>query len=420
MISNDIIHPITILVGIDTSNHNAWTCLESLAELKELAKTADLQTVDSLIQKREKAHSRYYIGTGKIEELKALVETHKATLIVTDDELTPGQQKNLEEYLSIKVTDRTGLILDIFARRAQTREAQLQVELAQLTYIRPRLTRMWQHLSRLGGGIGTRGPGETQLETDKRQVDQRIILIKTKIEKIKTQRGILRKNRTILPILTGALVGYTNAGKSTLLNQLTEAEVFVEDKLFATLDPTTRKLQLPNHETVLLSDTVGFIQKLPHQLVNSFRTTIEEITQANFILHIVDMSHPNYEGMLNTAEKTLKELEIKDVPILMVFNKIDRCKDITLDKIRLTERFPHSVFISATKKGNLTDLRLALIQLLDSYRETITFNIPYSRMDIVNLLHQYGHIIEEAYETNITITTAINRIIGNKIMGMLG
>ena len=411
---------IAILFAVQTDKQpTLWPTPESCSELKELSKTAGLKTVDILIQKRGSIHPSTYLGTGKSLELKELCKTHDATIVICDDELSPVQQKTLESQLEIKVTDRTGLILDIFSQRVSTHEAQLQVELAQLNYIRPRLTRMWTHLSRQGGGIGARGPGETQLEVDKRQIGKRIAHLKLKLEKVQSQRHITRKRRHDIPIVTGAIVGYTNAGKSTLINKLTKATVLAKDQLFATLDPTTRVFQLSNHENILLTDTVGFIQKLPHQLVTSFRATLEEVVEAHFLLHVIDGSHPNMEGMIQTANSIISDLNAQSLPQLLVLNKVD-CIDSEQSIIRkLPPDLPY-VFISAEKSLYFDNLDRALIKLLQSRRKVYTFRLPYSRMDIVNLLHKYGTIIEQEFDGDLMIySVELPIITGDKIVSTL-
>jgi GTP-binding protein HflX len=340
-------------------------------------------------------------------------------VVIADDELSPIQQRNLETELKVKILDRTGLILDIFASRAQTHEAQLQVELAQLSYLAPRLTRMWTHLSRLGGGIGTRGPGEKQLEVDKRRMRDRISHLKEEIEKVRAHRQRHRSQRQKVPILTATLVGYTNAGKSTLMNRLTPAQVLAENKLFATLDPTTRRLRIPGGEPLLLTDTVGFIQKLPHQLVDAFRATLEEVEDATLILHVVDISHPRFVEMMKTADTLLKSLDIGEKQQLIVFNKIDRLRDPVFLKM-VQKTYPDSIGISAECQTDLTPLFGKISEILNRTREEMTFHIPYSRMDVVHLLHENAQILSEDHAEHITLQVRIQKTIGEKVMGMLG
>ncbi len=408
--------PLTLLVALSNpKSHSQWSPLDSIYELSQLAKTAGLQVVQTLIQTREIPHIKYYVGEGKVEEIKALIEEFRITLMIVDDELSPSQNKALETTLNIKVIDRTGLILDIFARNAKTFEAQLQVELAQLEYLYPRLTKLWTHLSRLGGGgVGTRGPGEKQLEVDKRQIRHKITAIKKKLEKIKSHRQVLRQKRENIPAITGAIVGYTNAGKSTLLNTLTKANALAENKLFATLDPTTKPLVLPSKETLLLTDTVGFIQKLPHQLVSSFHATLEEIIEADFLLHVIDASHPKALVFIQTALATLKEIKADHIPQIFVFNKMDQQAQNIKE---LSKDFTPHVFVSALEKTGLNDLLKAISNLRESLQTIMEFTLNYSQMNIVNLLHQHGQILEERFEEDqIYIKAKLNEITAQKIL----
>ena len=408
-----------VLIGVQTSGESTgWSITESLYELAELVRTAGLQVATMVTQFRDTPHPRFYMGTGKIEELKQVILDHHAEVVIADDELSPAQQRALESELGVKIMDRTSLILDIFAKRAQTFEAQLQVELAQLEYMLPRLTRMWTHLSRLGGGIGTRGPGEKQLEVDKRQIRKRITTIKDKLDRIQAQRTTQRARRGQLPMLTGAIVGYTNAGKSTLLNQLTQAGVLAENKLFATLDPTTRKLTLPSNDSILVSDTVGFIQKLPHELVSSFRATLEVVTDADVLIHVVDISNPHWRAMVDTAKSIIKEIGADKIPEIMVFNKIDAAESIDIANPEFVRMGRHC-FISAKSGQRVESLLLELDRFLADQRSTMTYRIPYKRMDIVHLLHTYGKVESIEYGEEIELVVTINTIIGEKIMGNL-
>lgn len=318
----------------------------SLVELEALAKTAGADNVGEITQSREKPDTRYYIGEGKVAELKALCASTSANLVIFNNDLSPSQIRNLQSELNLKVIDRTGLILDIFAQHAHTKEGKLQVELAQDSYTLTHLTGKGIELSRLGGGIGTRGPGETKLEMDRRRIRKEISVIKKELEEVMRHRGIRREKRRMSNISVAAIVGYTNAGKSTLLNTLTKAGVRAEDKLFATLDPVTRKLKLPNKKEILLTDTVGFIQNLPHDLVEAFKATLEEVTDADLLIHIVDISHPNFIEQMSSTYKVLEDLKAITKPIFTVFNKIDR---YTGDPAVLLKKYSPAVTISALK-----------------------------------------------------------------------
>jgi GTP-binding protein HflX len=312
------------LVGVDSKDSaDVWSIDSSLEELSYLAKTAGAEVVGRLAQKLERPSPIYYLGRGKLEELIKLKEKCSYSVVVFNGELLPRQQRNLEEALNVKVIDRTALILDIFASRAQTREGQLQVELAQHQYLLPRLAGQWSHLERLGGGIGTRGPGESQLETDRRLIRKRIQRLQKQIEAVRRHRALYRRKRKESRIPVVALVGYTNAGKSTLLNALSRADVLVEDKLFSTLDPVTRRLALPNGKPFLLTDTVGFIHKLPPSIVAAFRATLEELTEADLLLHVVDITHKNAAEQLQTVQQILTELRLEQKPQITVLNKMD-------------------------------------------------------------------------------------------------
>jgi GTPase len=337
---------------------------DSLAELALLAHTAGADIVGETYQRLESANSAHYIGKGKLQEIIAERESRGFTTVLFDDELSPSQQRNLEKALEVKVLDRTALIIDIFARRAQTREARLQVELAQSEYLLPRLAGQWSHLERLEGKIGTRGPGESQLETDRNLVRSRITRLKREIEQVRQQRSLYRRRRARQGAQVVALVGYTNAGKSTLMRALSHAEVFTEDLLFATLDPVTRRIQLPSGEAALLTDTVGFIQKLPTQLVAAFRATLEELTDADVLLHVVDITHPNAQEQFETVERTLKELGLSEKPTVVAFNKVDLIAEgdgqrpAKIEELQgsLASEHPEAVLISAARKWGLDDL----------------------------------------------------------------
>jgi GTP-binding protein HflX len=311
-----------LLVGVVRHREPRWEAEDSLAELEQLAYSAGARVAEAMLQERDRLDPRYLIGKGKAEEIRG--RCAGVDVVILDDELSGSQQRNLEKLLGRRVLDRTGLILDIFAQRAQTREGKLQVELAQLDYLLPRLAGAWTHLERLGGGIGTRGPGETQLESDRRRIKTRMAKVRRDLEQVRRHRALLRRPRRKVPFPIVALVGYTNAGKSSLMNALTHAGVAVRDQLFATLDPTLRRLRLPGDRVVLLSDTVGFIRKIPHQLVAAFQATLEEVQEAELLLHVVDVSHPHAELQQAAVEAVLGELGLADRPTILVYNKVDR------------------------------------------------------------------------------------------------
>ena len=349
-----------ILVGITISD--VQDAEEALDELEQLVKTAGALSVGRIMQKREAANRATYVGKGKMEELKELLIEKEATGIVCDDELSPAQMKNLEEFLEVKIMDRTMVILDIFAARANTKEGKLQVELAQLKYRSSKLIGMRSALSRLGGGIGTRGPGEKKLEVDRRVIRERITKLGKELESVELHRKELRKrrNKTEMPVV--CIVGYTNAGKSTLLNHLTGAQVMELDQLFATLDPTTRVFRLANGTNIMLTDTVGFIRKLPHHLVQAFRSTLEEARYADVILHVVDASNPQMDQQMHTVYETLRMLEVGDKPIVTAFNKMDKLTEQPVLKDLKAER---TIFISAKKNAGLEELKTVIEQLAD-------------------------------------------------------
>ncbi len=404
----------TICVGVETPESD-WTINDSINELKELATTAGLEVVNELTQNREKQNQLSYIGKGKLIELKEMISEEDIQIALFDDELSPMQQRHIENTLNIKILDRTSLVLDIFSQRAQTKEAQLQIELAQLQYIQPRLRRMWTHLSRLGGGIGTRGPGETQLEVDRRQVGKRIQKLKKDLNKVKLSRDNQRKKRVSTPFLTVAIMGYTNAGKSTLHHLLTKSNVLQENKLFATLDPTTRKLKLNNNDEILITDTVGFIRKLPHQLVEAFKATLEEVIYADLILHVIDCSNPHWHDLMTTSHEVLKMLNIKLKNELIIFNKIDMANDPVLTKHDCKEI--STFFISANQRKSQLKVLTLIEKNLMKFKSVMTFTIPFNKMNIHSLLHEKSRIIDtETLDNGIKITCEINEILGAKIM----
>ncbi len=392
-----------------------WTTDDSVQELASLAETAGAQVLTSLIQSRQAPDSTYYVGKGKVVELANLAQETEADLVIFDDDLTPSQQRNLEDKTGTKIIDRTQLILDIFAQRAHSAAGKIQVELAQLSYLLPRLIGKGIILSRLGGGIGTRGPGETKLEVDRRRIKERIIKLRGKIGKIDKQREVLRKERKKKSCTVGAIVGYTNAGKSTLLNILTQAGVMVDDRLFSTLDPTTRKVTLPNHETLLLTDTVGFIHKLPHGLVASFYATLREVEEADILINVLDASHPKLGEVNKATYSVLKELKVSDKPIINVLNKIDLV-DNGYQILRLERSLDSSVTLSALKGKGLDKLIQRIVETLDQERITTEFVFPYERANLVSLVHSQGEILSEEYfEDKVVLRAKINRSLAGRL-----
>ena len=382
---------------------------DSLEELARLADTAGLQVVDQVSQRLDRPDSATYIGSGKVEEVKALVEQLNAGVVIFDDELTPRHQRELEKIFGedIKVLDRTALILDIFALHAQTREGKLQVELAQLEYRLPRLTRMWTHLARqagggvggIGGGVGVRGPGETQLETDRREIGRRIAHIKVQLDAVRAHRERHRAKRQQTELQVAAIVGYTNAGKSTLLNQISNANVLSADMLFATLDPTTRKVTMPGGRELLFTDTVGFIQKLPTHIVAAFRATLEEIMDADLLLHVVDTTHPHAAAQVEAVEDTLAELEIDHLPTVVALNKIDLLpKDA--DPARELGVSPIAVPVSARTGQGIADLLVAVEAAMVRYLRPLIVLLPYQRGDLLSLLYERGQVDSEEHNAD--------------------
>ena len=390
-----------IIVGLVLPDVSLREAQDTLDELFLLADTAGVEVVEQVLQERRQIHPAYFIGRGKANELAELVKEHDAQAVIFDDDLSPAQTRNLETLIEVKIIDRSRLILDIFASRAETREAQTQVELAQLIYMLPRLTRQWTHLSRQaggtgGGGVGTRGPGETQLEVDRRATRYRIAILKQALARISRQRAIARKQRG--DIFQAALVGYTNAGKSTLMRALSGADVFIENRLFATLDSTTRRVSLGYNRDILLSDTVGFIKKLPHHLVASFRSTLEETIEANLLLHIIDANHATCEEQMTTVTEVLGELEVADNPTMLVFNKSDLIKNETREY--LENQYPEAVWVSAHTGEGLDDLRWAIYNYLEGERITLNVQIPQYEGKLLSELYRIGEILHTDYQGN--------------------
>jgi GTP-binding protein HflX len=395
------------VVGVQLKSDNAWCIDESLDELEELVVTAGGEVAGRGTQRLDRVNAATFIGPGKARGFAEECKESGVDTVVFDEELSPAQGRNLEKVFECKILDRTALILDIFSQRARTREGKMQVELAQLTHLLPRLTRFWTHLSRQKGGIGMRGgEGESQLEVDRRKVRERIDKIQRDLELVMRQRSVQRLGRKRNQWPLGSLVGYTNAGKSTLFNAITGASAFAEDKLFATLDPTTRRLRLPTNQNVLLSDTVGFISKLPHDLVDAFKATLEEVIEADLLLHIVDISSPQAGAQIEAVNVVLDELGVADKPTLMVFNKIDRVTTPGLAK-RFTDLHPNSIVVSAKTGEGFEAFTAELGKQLRPVREMLELSIPHSQSEVIAQLHEVGQVLERNYDAAEAVFKAL-------------
>ena len=395
------------LVGVKLKGELQSDAESSLEELRRLAETAGMEVLAEIIQPRETPDPAYFIGRGKLEELEAIVSELKVEAVIFDNDLTPAQTRNLEKALDIVVVDRTSLILQIFAQRAQTKAAKLQVDLAQLQYALPRLTRLWTHLSRLGTGGGTaggsagraggvvRGPGETQLQIDRRLIRTQISRVKKALQKVEKHRRVQRKQRQ--ETINVSLVGYTNAGKSTLFNALTSEKQLAEDKLFATLDPTTRTLDLPDNQHVLLSDTVGFLKKLPHHLVDAFKATLEEVAEADLLLHIVDVAHPEAESQIDAVDEVLKELGALERPTLMLFNKVDLLEDEEYPQL-FRSKYPDSLAISAQNGAGLEALKELLAERFSAQDVDVSLALSYQDGKALDYLYKHGEVFDTDYQ----------------------
>lgn len=386
------------LIGAQFRSHSAWEIKDSLEELAQLATTAGATIVGDGFQKLDSPHAGTFIGKGKAEDFAEQCKIDEVDTVIFDEELSPGQARNLERIFGCKILDRTSLILDIFAQRAQTREGKLQVELAQLKYLLPRLTRFWTHLSRQKGGIGMRGgDGESQLEVDRRKVSERIQKLTEELEQVRRQRLIQRsgRKRHLWPL--ASIVGYTNAGKSTLLNSLTGTNVLAEDKLFATLDPTTRRLRLPTNQNVLISDTVGFIRKLPHRLVEAFKATLEEVVEADLLIHVTDLSHPQVDDQIKAVNEVLAEIKAHDKPCMMVFNKVDQVESQGIVEHYLESHQP-SVAISARHQEGFDAFYAELGRQLKPIRSSLQLRIPIDQTEIMSRLYEIGQVEERDYK----------------------
>jgi GTP-binding protein HflX len=409
------------LVGVDLPEDHRRIPLDySLEELERLAETAGAKVLQKFRQQVRSVAPATLIGRGKVEEIQTAVRELKPDLVVMDEDLTPAQQRNLESTFQIRVIDRSQLILDIFAQRARSNDGKLQVELAQLEYLLPRLTRQWTHLSRLGGGIGTRGPGETQLEVDRRRIRERIAHLKRRLKTVERTRTLQRKERDEVPFATVALVGYTNAGKSTLMNALTRAGVLVEDKLFATLDPTIRSLRLPTGDKVMLVDTVGFINKIPHSLIEAFRSTLEEVKSADLLLHVVDMATPLFAEQIEVIEEVLQEIGAGDIPSILVPNKIDRMASVPIQSLQ--SRGGEGVSPISALTGAGIDSLLDLVgRVLDQGKEPFRARFFSWQGKLLSLLRERGKILEETYEGDqIHVTALVTPKLAGQMRKLLG
>jgi len=396
-----------LLVGIELPSGDHKVPLQySLDELERLAKTAGASVLGKHSQQIKNVTPATLIGRGKVDEIQKSLERTHADLVIIDEDLTPAQQRNLESAFKIRVIDRSQLILDIFAQRARSSEGKVQVELAQLEYLLPRLTRQWTHLSRLGGGIGTRGPGETQLEVDRRRIRERIGHLKRRLKTVERTRTLQRQERDAVPFATVALVGYTNAGKSTLMNTLTRAGVFVEDKLFATLDPTTRALRLPNGDKVMIVDTVGFINKIPHSLIEAFKSTLEEVSRADLLLHLVDMANPLYDEHVDVIEKVLDEIGAGEIPTVLAPNKVDLASSAGASQLKSAKGCDVCP-ISALTGAGVTQLMETAGKILDRKKERFHACFTPAQGALVALLRERGRIVKEKYDGDLLRVTAM-------------
>ncbi len=391
----EVLKQRALLVGTGFGSHDAEEAERSLAELALLTDTAGAQPVETVLQRRDRPDPATYVGRGKAEELRELTEALDIDVVVFDDELTPAQQRNLEQLLAVDVVDRVALILDIFAQHATSQVGMLQVELAQYRYLMPRLRGRGLQLSQQAGGIGTRrGPGETKLEIDRRRIQKRVSKLEHELKRVAGTRATQRKARHRRAVPTISLVGYTNAGKSTLLNRLTDADVLVENRLFSTLDPTTRKLRLPGGETVLCSDTVGFVQRLPHQLVEAFQSTLEEVREADLLVHVVDATAPDAEAQIAAVRSVLDEIDAGDLPELLVVNKVDAAEP---DRVRELTRAPGTVAVSARTGEGVDELVGAIGDRLRALSAPVELVVPYDRGDVLAALHRDGEVLVEVH-----------------------
>ena len=395
-----------LLISAYTDTSKKLDAQSLLEELEELVDTLGIPVIERRLVHHRENHARYLIGSGKAQELVDFAKEHECDVLIFDNELTPSQQRNWEELSGKTVADRQEIILDIFGARAQTREARIQVDLARMQYSLPRLTRAWSHLGQQGGGIGAKGEGESQLEQDKRKIRLQIDRLKRELEEVRSARATQRKDRKRAPVPNAAIVGYTNVGKSSLLRKLTGAEVFVEDKLFATLDTTTRKIALPNKQPLLLTDTVGFVRNLPHQLVEAFNATLEEAALSDFLIHVLDASQPEVMEFYNTTMRVLSDLEADTKQMLIVFNKIDKVADDAYALPALRRHFPDAVFVSVHTGEGMNELVERISEFVARGTMTVDLMLPASRTDLVARLHRDGTVHNVKYEPEFTRITA--------------
>lgn len=404
-----------LLVSVHTAQESAEEAGSLLAELESLVETLGVPVIDRMLVKITRPQAALYVGTGKADEIAEKVKMLEIDVLVFDNELTPAQQRNWEKLTGVAVIDRQEVILDIFSKRAQTREARLQVDLARMEYSLPRLTRAWSHLSRQGGGVGGKGEGESQLETDKRLIRKQIDRVKEDLERVRAQRATQRKSRVRLPLPNAAIVGYTNAGKSSLLKKLTGAHVLVEDKLFATLDTTTRRIELPGGQPLLLTDTVGFVRKLPHRLVEAFKATLEEAVLADFLIHVIDASHPEVLNFHQTTIKVLEELHADTKRMVTVFNKIDALEDDST-RVFLRKHFPDALFISVHTGAGLGELLRRCEEMLADRVQRADLLFPHGRNDLLALLHEKGKVLSTEYaESGIRVRAMLPPGLKNRL-----
>ncbi len=404
-----------LLVTVDFHKRDTWPSEDIAAELEQLVISCGGQVAGNIICKCDKPAPEFLIGSGKVKEIAELCLKDEINTVIFSHDLKGSQQRNLEEAIGAKIIDRTQLILDIFARRAKSQEGKMQVELAQLEYLLPRLTGKGVELSRLGGGIGTVGPGETKLEIDRRRISDRITRLQRDLKDVAASRKLTRKKRSDQKIPTASLVGYTNAGKSTLLNALTDAKQTTQDGLFTTLDPLSRKMALSNRQKIVLSDTVGFMYELPHHLIESFKATLEEVTESDLLLHVLDVSNPKFRNLSDAVYEVLNELKTQDKPVITVLNKIDKVDDKLFLK-DLQESFPNAVCISALKRENLDALLAKIEGALTPTMTDVDIEIPLNRMDLVNLIHKEGEVHSIEYTSDfVRIAATVPFKVANKI-----